>query len=79
MRKEASAKVQVDGNAQATPLRRRQGEINIEVKNIPGFDVGSEEELVFVGESLADLKELQAAIENEDTETVKKYLKRGGE
>jgi len=79
MKKEASAKVRVDGNAEATPLRKRQAEIDIQVDNIPGFDVGPGEELVFIGESLADLKELQTAIENEDAETVKKYLKRGGD
>lgn len=76
-KKYAEAHLEIDPNAIAQPVRRRQAEGNIEVESLPGFDAEAGQTFQLSCESLAEVQELFVAIEAGDEETVRKYIDEG--
>lgn len=72
MKKEASAALNVSGNMQGKPTRKRLAEGRIELESLPGVD--NSKEYTLQVQSSDELQEFIVAAENGDAETVREYL-----
>lgn len=74
-KKYAEAEIVIEIEALAEPIRRRMGEADIEIESLPGFDADAGQEFKVACESMEELQELLMAINEQDEETVRKYIK----